>query len=173
MAGAPEGLRDKILSWIAEDEFNASIESPPPGAPLDWVIRATSHVPVQANVIVQKPKGKDNIVIVSLGVVVSDHHYRRLLEMKEKERARAVFELIRSLNLMCPDCIVIIQPSIVDVQRILVTRALYTESLTREKLLSTIRIMVNMFALISLDLTTRFGPLPGRKPSDSSSLEYL
>ncbi|MCE4627978.1 MAG: DUF2299 family protein [Desulfurococcales archaeon] len=161
-------VKDKIVSWASQEDYEVHLESPPQNLPLEWIVRLTSKVPISANVVVQKPKDKDFLVI-SMGVMLSKDHYEGLSKMKEGERAELVYSIVRDLSCLCPDCTIIVQPSITDFQRLLATKTLYIEDLTREGFMSTVKLMVNILALLSLRLSTRFGPMPRtqRKPDES------
>jgi len=168
-----DALREKIITWATEEDFEVHIETPPKNAPLDWVLRLTSKVPATVNVIVQKPRGKESQIIVSLGVMISEQHYNGLSGLPEKKRAEVVYEIIRDLTLLCPDCLVLVQPSIVDFQRLLITRTLYTGETTRSVLMKTVKTMINAFALLSIRLSSLFGPMPGKSRKPDESLGFI
>lgn len=165
-------VKDRIVSWASQEDYEVHLESPPQNIPLEWIIRLTSKVPISANVIVQKPKDKDFIVI-SMGVVLSKDHYEGLSKMKEGERAELVYGIVRDLNCLCPDCTIIVQPGIADFQRLLATRTLYVEGLTRESFMASVKIMVNILALLSLRLSARFGPMPRAQRRPDESLGFI
>ncbi len=165
--GNDKSIKEKIIVWAAEEDFEAKIEATPKEAPIDWALRITSKAPITVNIIVQKPRGKESQLIASLGVVVSEQHYNGLMGLKEKDRWEVVYSIIRDLTTICPDCYVIVQPSPVNPQRLLITKILYTDTLTKEKFLSTLRVLVNMFALLSLRLSALFGAHAGRRAKDT------
>ncbi len=169
----PEIVKERVIAWLAEEDFEVKVETPPKEAPIEWAVRATSKVPAVVNIIVQQPRGKEDQLVLSLGVTVSEQHYRGLMRLKETDRAKLVYETLRDLTTLCPDCIIILQPSLIDLQRLIITKVLYTSSLDREKLMNSMRTLINMFGILSFKLSSSLGVIPtGKKPSDTS-LGYI
>jgi hypothetical protein len=166
-------VKEQLIAWLAEEDYEVSVESPPKEAPVEWMLRVTSKVPVRVNIIIQQPRGKEGQLVASLGVVISEQHYQGLMSLPEKERALIVYEIVRDLTLACPECLVIVQPSLVDMQRLVVTRTLFVDELTREKVSNTIRVLVNMFSLLSLRLSASIGPLPTQKRELDKSMGFM
>ncbi len=166
--------REKIVSWLADEDFEVHIESPPPGTPFEWVVRATSKIPVKANVIIQQPKEKKDRVVVTLGVMISDYHRSKMRTLDDLERASISFEIYRDLITVCPDCLVLIQQNIADPESIVITRILYEEQIDRPTIVNTVKMLVNMFSMLVLKLTSRFGPLQQSKREPSpDTLGYI
>jgi hypothetical protein len=61
---------------------------------------------------------------------------------------------MRDLIMVCSDCAIAIQPSLEDPQFINVSKLAYTSSLTKEGLMSMLRLMANIFTLIVTDINS-------------------
>ncbi|MCE4602399.1 MAG: DUF2299 family protein [Desulfurococcales archaeon] len=166
-------FREKIIAWLVDEDHEVKSEAPPAGAPVEWLVKVSVKAPLRVNVLVQQPSSKKDRVVVSLGVALSDVHRRELMKLGEKDRLRIVSDIYRDVLLMCPDCIAIVQPSLVEPQGIAVSRVIYHESLTRETIASTVRLFVNIFASIVAALNARLGMVGERRPGRDSSLGFI
>lgn len=167
--------KQDVMGWLADEDFEVHLETPPQGAPVNWIIRAVSKIPVKANIILQEPREKPDRLVITLGVMVSDYHKAKMGELNDSERAILSYEILESLLSLCPDCLILLQPSLTDLQSIVITKILYEEEITRANLLSTVKTVVNMFSLLVLKLTSRFGPFnqPGKREFSSDSLSFI
>ena len=150
-----EGLRDSILSWLAE-EFDVSSEQPPANAPIDWVLKATTKGALKIVVVVQKPKGRESVVL-TLGLALHKGHLNALSSLGERERVEVAAGLVRRLIGMCPDCLVVPQPNVNSMKAILVTRILYPDRITKSEVLSSTRLLANMALYATLYLNEKLG----------------
>ena len=150
-------FREKIIAWLVDEDHEVKSESPPPGAPVEWLVKVTVKAPIRVNVLVQQPSSKKDRIVISLGIALSDVHRRELMKLEERERVRIVAEIYSDVLKMCPDCVSIVQPSLNEPQGIAVSRIIYHESLTRESVASTVRVFMNIFANIVASLNARLG----------------
>ncbi|BAA80700.1 conserved hypothetical protein [Aeropyrum pernix K1] len=146
----PLDLKNKILAWLA-DEFNVSVKSLPKNAPLDWAIKAETQAPVKVALVIQKPRGRD-VVAVTIGIALSQKHREALSKLGPGAREEFAVSLVRDLIALCPHCRVIAQPNPRDLQTILISRELYSDSLTRQSLIDASVTLVNMFLVTVLKL---------------------
>ncbi|MCE4618570.1 MAG: DUF2299 family protein [Desulfurococcales archaeon] len=162
-----DALRDKIVSWLIDEDHEVKSEPIPPGAPLEWVLSVTAKVPpVIAKIIVQQPSTKKDRIIMTLGVMVSAEHRNKLNSLKPADRISVFSEIIKTIYSICPDCVVVIQPSPVDAQNIIVTKILYHEELNRVVVASNIRKLVNILSVISTILNANLGITPKPQKRD-------
>lgn len=147
-----EASKDRILLWLAEEGLDVRLEPVPPGVPLEWVILVQIPGVIKVNVAVQQPKGKTDIVAITMGIMVGPDHRDSLSKLTREERFVLTAGILRDLIMVCPDCVIVIQPSLEDPQFINITKLTYTSTLTKESLLSAIRLMVNMFTLVVTDI---------------------
>ncbi len=166
-------VRDEILGWLADEDFEVKLETPPPNAPVEWVIKATSKIPLKANLIIQQPKTKSDRIVVTLGVMVAEHHKKGLKELKPEERASLIYDLIGKLQSLCPECLVIAQPNPLAPESIVFTKIIYLENLSRQGFLDSIRVLVNMFSLVVMALSSKFGPFGPEQKRDFGDLGYI
>jgi len=146
--------RDKILTWLAEEGLEVRVEPIPPNVPLEWVVLVQAPGFIKVSIAIQQPKGKEDIIAVTLGVMVGPEHREALSKLSREERVVLASGILRDLILACPDCLIAIQPSLEDPQFINVTKLVYTSSLTKENLLYAVRLLVNMFNLIVTDINS-------------------
>jgi len=165
-------FREKIIAWLVDEDHEVKSESPPQGAPVDWLIKITVKAPIRVNVLVQQPSAKKDRVVVSLGVALSDIHRRELMGLNEKDRVRIVSDIYNDVLKMCPDCITIVQPNFTEPQGIAVSKIIYHESLTRESIASTIRVFMNIFAGIVATLNARLG-ITGERRGKREDLGFI
>ncbi len=167
-------LRDKILGWLADEDYEVKIDAPPPNAPIEWIIKATSKVPLRANIIIQQPKTKKDRIVITLGVMISDHHKRGLKNLKVQERAEIIYNLLSDLQSICPECLILAQPSYLEPESFVFTKIIYYESLERQGFLDSIRKLVNMFSMLVIGLSSKFGPFKqAQKRSDYENMGYI
>ena len=165
-------LREKIIAWLVDEDHDVKSESPPPGAPVDWLVRVSVKAPVKVNILVQQPSTKKDRIVLSLGVAISEVHRRELSKLGERERILIISDIYRDVLLMCPDCVTIVQPSFSDPQGIAVSKIIYHEGLTREVLASSVRVLMNIFADIVAILNARLG-ITGEKRGKSEDLGFI
>ena len=141
-------IRDKIVSWLVDEDHEVKTEAPPKNIPVEWIVKVTVKVPVRVNILIQQPSLKRDRIIVQLNVAVSPQHREKLMRMEPLERARIIHGLLESLAHLCPDCIIIAIPKILEPNAFTVSRVLYTEEISRSLLANTIRVLVNAFSII-------------------------
>ncbi|MFN4045857.1 MAG: DUF2299 family protein [Acidilobaceae archaeon] len=141
-------MKERVISWLTSEGLEVRVEPVPPGVPVEWVIIVPIPGPVPINVAIQQPRGRPDVIAVTLGVMVGVEHREALSKLSRDDRLVLASEMLKCLIVMCPDCAITIQPSLEDFQLINVTKVEYAESATREKILSTVKLMANAFTLI-------------------------
>ena len=160
--------KDKMLSWLAEEGLEVKVESVPPGVPVEWVILVQIPSIVKVNVAIQQPKGKVDMIVFSLGVMIGPEHRDSILKLSREDRVVLASSIMRDLIMVCSDCAITIQPSLEDPQFINISKFTYTGSLTKEGLMSVLRLMANMFALIVTDINSTLASKSlYKRPSES------
>jgi hypothetical protein len=149
-----EPSRDRILLWLAEEGLEVKVEQVPPGVPVEWVVLVQIPGVVRVNVAIQQPKGRVDVIVVSLGVMVGPEHRDSMLKLSREDRIVLASDVMRDLIMVCGDCAIAIQPSLEDPQFINVSKLAYTSSLTKEGLMSMLRLMANIFTLIVTDINS-------------------
>ncbi len=152
--------KEKILAWLVEDGYEVTQETPPKEAPLDWVLKVGVKAPFRVTIVIQKARGKKGEVALTLGVVVSDYHQRALQALPVRDKVRILSSLYQDLLLMCPKCITIFQPNILEAKTIAVTRIVYNLD-TKQELLDSVRTLTNMFGYIVIKLNNDLGIVNG------------
>ncbi|MCS7107292.1 MAG: DUF2299 family protein [Acidilobaceae archaeon] len=147
-------LRDKVLVWLAEEGLETRIENVPPGVPVEWAVSAFLPGPIRIGVIIQQPKDRKDIIMLTLGVMVGSEHRDGLMKLGVGERVQIAHDMLKSLLYLCPDCSIFMQPSLEDLQYINVSKIHYVNSLTREDLMYSVRVLGNTFILIVSELNT-------------------
>ncbi len=153
-------LKEKILAWLVEDGYEVTQEMPPKEAPLDWVLKVGVKAPFRVTIIIQKARNKRGEVALTLGVVVSDYHQRALQALPTRDRVRVLSGLYQDLLVMCPKCITIFQPNIMNAKTIAVTRIVYNLD-GKQELLDSLRTLTNMFGYIVIKLNNDLGIVDG------------
>lgn len=158
---AENALREKIISWLIDEDHEVKSEPIPPGAPIEWVLRVTAKIPpITANITVQQPSTKKDRIVMTLGVMVSPEHRNRLNDLRPVERIGVFSDVLKMIYSICPDCVVIVQPSLVDPQNIIVSKILYHEEVTRVIVAGNVRRLVNILSMISTVLNARLNVTP-------------
>lgn len=156
-----DGLKSRVISWLAE-EFDVSSEPVPRNAPLEWVVKAYTKGPAKAVVVVQKPQGKDAVVL-TLGVGVHEKHLEGLRRLSPEVRRMIMLEVHRGAVAACPVCAIMLQVDGDILRSVMATRVIYLDSLTRQELLDSIKMLLNVLALVSSTLITKLGSPGGAR----------
>ncbi len=161
-------LKSQIIEWLTREGLEVRVEPVPPEVPVDWVVIVPIPGSTPINVAVQQPRGRPDVIAVTLGVMVGAEHRDALSRLTRDDRLVLASDMLKSLIVMCPDCAVAIQPSLEDFQLINVTKIEYAENTTRERILSTVRLMANAFTLIvtSINSTLASKGLYKRPPKE-------
>jgi len=162
-------VRDKIVAWLVDEDHEVKAEAPPKQLPLEWVVRVTVKLPLKVNIIVQQPTAKRDRILVQLNVAVSQKHKEKLDSLSTEERAKLVYSLLESLSHLCPDCVILAIPSLVQPNAFSVSRVIYHDELSRPLLANTIRTLVNAFAIIVGKFNVELGTLEAGKERRSPS----
>ena len=149
-----ESSRDKILSWLLEEGLEVRVEPVPPGVPVEWVVLVQIPGVVKINVAIQQPRGRVDVIAVSLGVMIGPEHRELITRLGREDRLILASGILRDLIMVCSDCAIAVQPSLEDPQFINVTKLVYASSLSRESLMSVLRLMANIFTLIVTDINS-------------------
>jgi len=149
-----ESGRDKILSWLLEEGLEVRVEPVPPGVPVEWVVLVQIPGVVKVNVAIQQPRGRVDVIAVSLGVMIGPEHRELITRLGREDRLILASGILRDLIMVCSDCAIAVQPSLEDPQFINVTKLVYASSLSREGLMSVLRLMANIFTLIVTDINS-------------------
>jgi hypothetical protein len=149
-----ESGRDKILSWLTEEGLEVRVEPVPPGVPVEWVVLVQIPGVVKVNVAIQQPRGRVDVIAISLGVMIGPEHRELIMRLGREDRLILASGILRDLIMVCSDCAIAIQPSLEDPQFINVTKLVYASSLSRESLMSVLRLMTNIFTLIVTDINS-------------------
>jgi hypothetical protein len=149
-----ESGRDKILSWLLEEGLEVRVEPVPPGVPVEWVVLVQIPGVVKVNVAIQQPRGRVDVIAVSLGVMIGPEHRELIMRLGREDRLILASGILRDLIMVCSDCAIAVQPSLEDPQFINVTKLVYASSLSRESLMSVLRLMANIFTLIVTDINS-------------------
>jgi len=149
-----ESGRDKILSWLLEEGLEVRVEPVPPGVPVEWVVLVQIPGVVKVNVAIQQPKGRVDVIAISLGVMIGPEHRELITRLGREDRLILASGILRDLIMVCSDCAIAVQPSLEDPQFINVTKLVYASSLSRESLMSVLRLMANIFTLIVTDINS-------------------
>jgi hypothetical protein len=163
-----ESSRDKILSWLTEEGLEVRVEPVPPGVPVEWVVLVQIPGVVKVNVAIQQPRGRVDVIAISLGVMIGPEHRELIMRLVREDRLILASGILRDLIMVCSDCAIAIQPSLEDLQFINVTKLVYVSSLSRESLMSVLRLMTNIFTLIVTDINSSLAAKGlYRRPSES------
>ncbi len=156
-----QDIREKIIAWLVDEDHEVKVETPPKGAPIEWVLKVTAKIPpVLARVVIQQPSNKKDRIVVTLGVVVSPQHRDALSKLSLPKRQEVIHKILVDAYKLCPDCVIVVQPNYIDPQSIVITDIIYVDELTKPRLSSSIRKMTNMLAIISAGFNAYLEVIP-------------
>ncbi|MEM1847452.1 MAG: DUF2299 family protein [Acidilobaceae archaeon] len=163
--------QEEVLKWLASDGFSVRIENVPSLALVDWVLLVEVPSVPRINVAVQKPKTRDDMMVVGIGVALGPDHKEAFDKLPRTERVAIASQILHDLLMFCRDCSVILQPSLDELQFINVSKILYTKNVSRELVSTAVREMANAFALIvsilNRELSVRGIELKSKKREDT------
>ena len=161
-------IKDKLVQWLVDEGLEVKSEPVPKEAPVEWVIRVTARIPPTiANILIQQPSGKDNQIIFTLGIMISPEHKSKFNMLTEEKRMIVIAEVLKVAYTICPECIIIVQPTPITAQNLLITKIAYHEELNRVVVANTIRKLANLLSLISAILNAELGVIPKPKTDES------
>lgn len=140
--------QDAVLKWLASEGFSVRVESVPPVAPIEWLVIVEVPSIPRVHVAVQKPKARDDILAIGIGVALGLEHREAFSKLPRNDKIAIASQVLHDLVMFCRDCSVGLQPSLEDLQFINVSRVLYVKDVSRESLSVAVREMANAFALI-------------------------
>ncbi len=160
-------IREKIIAWLVDEGHEVQGETPPKEAPVEWILRVTAKIPpVVARIVIQQPSTAKDRIVLTLGVVVSPEHRSALSALSPVDRQEIVYNIIRDAYLICPDCIIIVQPDYINTQNIVITEVIYHEELSKPRLTGSIRKLANLLALISAGFNAHLRVVPKARSED-------
>ncbi|MCX8196234.1 MAG: DUF2299 family protein [Acidilobaceae archaeon] len=147
-------MRDRVLIWLAEEGLETRVESVPAEIPIDWALSAFLPGPLRIGVTIQQPKDRKDLIMLSMGIMLGPEHREGLAKLAFGEKVSIANEILKSLILLCPDCSIVVQPSLEDLQYISVSRVHYANSVTKEELMYSVRVLGNAFVLVVSELNS-------------------
>lgn len=163
--------KEEVLKWLASDGFSVRIENIPSLAPVDWMLLVEVPSVPRINVTIQKPKVRDDIVVVGIGVALGPDHREAFDKLPRTDRIAIASQILHDLLMFCKDCSVVIQPALDELQFINVTKILYTKNISKEFVSTAVREMANAFALIvsilNRELSIRGVELKAKRKEDT------
>ncbi|MCE4612855.1 MAG: DUF2299 domain-containing protein [Desulfurococcales archaeon] len=150
-----DNYKEKIAAWLIDEDLEVKSEPIPTGAPIEWALRVSVKAPVRVSLVLQQPSTKKDRIVATMGATLSDVHRRELFSLPEARRVEIVTEIFNTLISMCPDCLVFVQPSFSNPTAIAITKIIYHETLSRDSIASTVRLLANAFAVIVSLLNSR------------------
>ena len=151
------GLKDDVIKWLRDEDVDVEEVSVPQGVPVEWALNATVKAPFRVMVGVQKPRTRGERLVLSMIVKVADQHRALLMAMQDRERTKAMSDLLQRLVYVCPECVVIFQPALESPDTIVVTRILYDDEIGPSALGKSLRILVNEYAVIVSYFNSQLG----------------
>ncbi len=156
------GLKEDVIRWLRDEDVDVEEVPVPQGVPVDWALNATVKAPLRVMIGVQKPRAKGDRLVLSMIVKVADQHRAFLMAMQDRERARAMSDLLQRLVYVCPHCIVVFQPTVEAPDTIVVTRVLYDDEIGPSGIGNSLRVLVNEYAVIVSFFNSQVGAPAGQ-----------
>ena len=151
------GLKDDVVRWLRDEDVDVEEVAVPQGVPVEWALNATVKAPLRVMIGVQRPRTRGERLVLSMIVKVADQHRAYLTSMQDRERAKAMSELLQRLVYVCPECLVVFQPTLETPDTIVVTRILYDDEIGPAGVGKSLRILVNEYAVIVSYFNSQLG----------------
>ncbi|MGC9071705.1 MAG: DUF2299 domain-containing protein [Acidilobus sp.] len=155
------GLKDDVIKWLKDEDVDVEEVPVPQNVPVEWALNATVKAPLRVMIGVQRPRTRAERLVLSMVVKIADQHKAALTAMGERERVRAMSDLLSRLVGVCPDCIVVFQPQLENPDTIVVSRVLYDDQIGPSALGNTLRVLVNEYVVIVSYFNSQVGVTGG------------
>ncbi|WP_292320809.1 DUF2299 domain-containing protein [Caldisphaera sp.] len=150
-------LKEEIIRWLKEENLEVSEIPIPKEAPIEWAINAMVTAPFRVSISIQRPKGKTEKLACTMGVKIADQHKEKIIKLSEQEKASMIGELLKSLYFICPTCVIIIQPDLINPDNIIVTKIIYSDKISASEITDSVRLLSNSYGLIVTHFTVKLG----------------
>ncbi|MFP3144745.1 MAG: DUF2299 domain-containing protein [Caldisphaera sp.] len=150
-------LKEEIIRWLKEENLEISDIPVPKEAPIEWAINAMVAAPFRVSISIQKPKGKTEKLACTMGVKIAEQHKDKIAKLSEQEKASMIGELLKNLYLMCPSCIIIVQPDLINPDNIIITKIIYSDKINASEVTDSVRMLTNSYGLIVTHFTVKLG----------------
>ncbi|MEB3806731.1 MAG: DUF2299 family protein [Desulfurococcales archaeon] len=161
-------IKDKIVQWLLDEGLEVKSEMVPREAPVEWVLRVVARIPPTiAHILIQQPAAKKDQLVFTLGILISPDHKAKYDALDSEDKIKVITEVLKTAYGICPECIIVIQPDLINAKNILITKIAYHEKLDRALVADTIRKLSNILALISAVLNAELKVLPKPRKDES------
>ena len=167
-------LEDLVSRCLLEEMFVVTKLDPSTMPGILWGLDVTTPSRPSVRFAVISPIDRQDRVVLALGVVISPEHKRELDKLKPLEKIRAVHSILSRVLLMCPDCKIAVQPSVLDPQALAINMELFADEIKNGgKPLFTKRVtrLINTYFIVVSSFNELFPVIPqqpGKEPESGS-----
>jgi len=165
-------IKELITNWLVEEGFEVKNLGSLPPIQIAWGLDVFTPPPLKVNLKVFKPKGREDRIIILLGVGVSPAHAKKLAKLKPEGRLRFSSKLLGRVLSVCNICNVAIQPNPVEIQAITVALTVFDSRIkedSKPEFLERITLVVNAFLEIISTFNEEFPTLPEAEGKEEST----
>ncbi len=165
---------DELIGrWLIEEGFNVRrLETQPPFKVV-WGLDIFTQPPLNINLKIFRPEGREDRYVLLLGVAVSPEHKRKLGELSPEDVIKFSSKLMARVISVCPTCNIGLQPSVADLQAVTVAQVIFRDEVNdrfKPRLLERVYVLINAFFMIISTFNEEFPMMPpkiksGKEPS--------
>lgn len=165
---------DELIGrWLIEEGFNVRrLETHPPFKVV-WGLDIFTQPPLNINLKIFRPEGREDRYVLLLGVAVSPEHKKKLRELSSEDVIKFSSKLMTRVISVCPTCNIGLQPSVADLQAVTVAQVIFRDEVNdrfKPRLLERVYVLINAFFMIISTFNEEFPLMPpkiksGKEPS--------
>ena len=131
VVSALASLQDLITKWLVEESFVVSRLETPPEARVMWSLGVSTPGTPGVKFTVFLPVDRQDRVVVAMGIAISPEHRGEIEKLKPAERVRVMHSILSKALMVCSDCKIAVQPSILDPQTIGINVEVFEEEVVK------------------------------------------
>lgn len=124
-----DSIKDRISKWLLDEKFLVTQVDTAAVKGIAWGLNVSTPPPLNVKFAVLIPADMQDKVVLAMGIAISPEHKAELEKLKQTERVKVVHSVLSRALIVCNDCKISVQPTLVDPATIVINLELYKEEL--------------------------------------------
>ncbi|MEM0325412.1 MAG: DUF2299 family protein [Desulfurococcaceae archaeon] len=123
------GLKDLLSKWLIEENFIVTQLDTTTLPRANWGLNVATPGAPGVKFAVISPADKPDRVVLVIGIAISPEHRAELEKLKQTERIKVMHSILSRALMVCNDCKVSVQPSIINPHTITINLEIFGEEI--------------------------------------------